>query len=77
MLVSRRVFTTSGGTQVRAELDLGNMKFAIKDAVSGETVIAGGKTKNRNVLKIQCKDALINLGVEFAEEDRAERTARA
>lgn len=73
-LASRRVFTTAGGTQVRVELDATNKRFAIKDANNGTELLTGGETVNLAVLKIQAKDALKTLGVQFAAEDRAERS---
>lgn len=70
VLTSRRLFTTSAGVQVKAELDLVNKKFRIVDATSGAVVAEGGDTINLAVLKISCKQALVGLGASFEEEAR-------
>lgn len=74
LLVSRRIFTTANGTQVKAELDTAAKRFSIKNASTGEEIASGGNTKNLSVAKVQTKQALKELGVQFADEDRAERT---
>lgn len=70
LLISRRVFEINGGKSVQAVLDLENKKFKILDAVSGEVVSEGGNTKNKSVLKLQTKRALVALGAVFDEEAR-------
>jgi hypothetical protein len=67
---SRRTFVTSAGREVVAELNLNDKKYRILDAVTGEEVASGGKTKNLSVLKIQTKNGLMALGVEFSDEER-------
>lgn len=73
---SRRTFQTASGKEVVAELDLNAKKFRVLDAVSGQEVVSGGNTINLAVLKIQTKRALMELGVEFSDETRTERTTR-
>jgi hypothetical protein len=70
LLASRRVFTTASGNQVKAELDTANKRYVIRDAVSGLEIASGGDTINIAVLKIKCKQALADMGVEFADENR-------
>lgn len=68
--VSRRMFTTSEGTEVKAELNFNTMKYRILNSQTNEVVAEGGDSVNKNVLKIQCKDNLLDLGVSFGEENR-------
>ncbi len=67
---SRRNFVTDAGREVKVLLDLNAKTYRIVDSVSGEQVAAGGNTRNKNVLKIQAKRGLTDLGVTFAEETR-------
>lgn len=70
VLTSRRNYTTSGGQEVKVELDLINKKYRILDSASGQEVSTGGNTRNLSVLKIQAKRGLTELGVGFADETR-------
>lgn len=69
-MISRRNFLTSEGREVKVELDLNSRKYRVVDAASGSEVASGGDTVNVNVLKIQAKQHLTTLGVEFADESR-------
>jgi hypothetical protein len=73
-LKSVRVFTV-GDKALRVSLT-DNLKYVITDENTGTVVAEGGKTKNLAVLKIQAKNALKSLGVDFGEEkrDRSDNT---
>jgi hypothetical protein len=68
--VSRRVFTTADGRQVKVELDTITKKFRILNATTGEQMAAGGHSVNLSILKIQAKRSLVSLGVFFGDESR-------
>jgi len=68
--ISRRMFTTSEGAEVKAELNFNTMKYRILNSQTNEVVAESGDTVNKNVLKIQCKEGLLALGVNFGEENR-------
>lgn len=70
ILKSRRMFTTNQGQEVLVQLDLNLKQYQILDSVTGTVVASGGRTRNKSVLKIQSKRALMALGVEFADETR-------
>lgn len=70
LLISRRNYVTSDGTEVKAELDSTSKRFRILETTTGRELLAGGKTKNLAVLKIQVKDALASMGVQFGSEER-------
>jgi hypothetical protein len=70
LLTSLRNFTTANGAEVKVELDVNNKKFRILDAVTGSELVNGGDTRNVAVLKIQAKEALKGVGVQFAPEIR-------
>jgi predicted DNA-binding antitoxin AbrB/MazE fold protein len=76
ILTSLRNFTMQGGKEVKVELDVNNKKYRILDAVTGTEVANGGNTRNLAVLKIQAKDALLNIGVQFAPENRNRAAAQ-
>lgn len=70
VLKSRRVFKTADGKDVSIELDTASLKFTVRDSITGEPVLNGGNTRNLSVLKIQAKNGLQSLGVQFAAEAR-------
>ncbi len=70
ILTSRRLFTTAAGQEVVVQLDLENKQYLVLDSVSKAVVASGGKTRNKSVLKIQSKAALVALGVPFEAEAR-------
>lgn len=67
---SRRYYLTSEGKQVFVVLNLNEKKYQIQDSVTGDVVATGGDTVNVAVLKIQAKQGLTALGVEFSGEKR-------
>lgn len=69
-LVSRRTFATSSGSEVVVELNLAQKKYRVLDASTSQELASGGNTRNVSVLKIQAKQGLKELGVEFADETR-------
>ncbi len=69
-LISRRIFATLDGKAYRIFLDTESMKYSINDVNGIAEGVDGGKTKNLAVLKIQAKEALMSLGVNFESENR-------
>lgn len=69
-LISRRTFSTGSGSEVVVELNLGQKKYRVLDAVTQTEISSGGNTRNVAVLKIQAKRGLKELGVQFADETR-------
>lgn len=58
------------GRQVAVVLDEKKFHFMIQDFTTKEVISFGGDTKNPNVLKLQAKKALEDLGVVFQSENR-------
>ena len=70
VLTSRRHFTTAAGQEVYVELDMNTKTYRVLDSTTNNQVASGGNTKNQNVLKIQAKRGLTELGVVFTDEIR-------
>lgn len=70
VLTSRRHFALESGVEVKVELDTVNKKYRVLDAVTQQELATGGDTVNLSVLKIQAKQALTDLGVNFGKEER-------
>ena len=68
-LISKSIFNTND-TGVRVVLDTETLKFTIVDVLTNEVLLTGGNTTNLAVLKIQVKNVLKDLGVEFNTETR-------
>lgn len=73
-LQSRRNFTITNGTEVVVELNPSTMKYRIVTSATREEVASGGDTINLSVLKIEAKQKLADLGVEFEQENRVRET---
>lgn len=58
------------GRQVTVALDEKKFHFVIYDYKSNEVIAFGGNTTNPNILKLQAKKALEDLGVVFSTENR-------
>jgi uncharacterized Zn ribbon protein len=70
-LVSRRMFTTASGVEVKVELDTAAKSYKVVNSVTGEVLASGDNVSiNVAVLKIKSKEALQSLGVIFGDEKR-------
>lgn len=71
LLVSVRTFMNPLTNKAyRVILDVTNKRYRVLDAKDHSVVLEAGKTKSLQVLKIQAKQALRNLGVDFKKELR-------
>lgn len=78
VLTSRRPLDLADGRTVLVTIDTNTKSYQIKDAVTGSVVMQGENvSKNLNVTKEITKLALKSLGVQFAEENRAEKRRNA
>lgn len=57
------------GSKYQVQLNEGDKTFAIVEDTSGKTAVTG-TGKSMHDLKINAKNALIKLGISFAEEER-------